>query len=81
MEDLPVTRSLLELGLWRHSLHLHAEGVLNGTIQRWDQSWKQKALGEKFPVWPRGSHTKVVHNLSFEVYFFCTSSGEGRKKK
>lgn len=50
-------------------------------IQHWDQSWKQKALEEKFPVWPRGSHTKVVHNLSLEVYFCCTPSGERRKKR
>jgi len=82
MEDLTVTCSKLELGLCQLSLHLHAEGVLNRADPTLGSKLETKGFGrKKFPIWPRGSHTKVVHNLSFEVYFCCAPlEREGKKK-
>lgn len=47
MEDLTVTGSPLELGLWRHSLHLHAEGVLNGADPMLGSKLETKGFGRK----------------------------------
>jgi len=47
MEDLTVTRSPLELGLCQHSLHLHAEGVLNGADPTLGSKLETKGFGRK----------------------------------